>query len=448
MLLALTALMLSACARGAVLDVHADGTGPYPDLQQASLAAQPGDTIRLGDGIFSGTGNRNLILGGMAITICSAANDPAVCIIDLEGDGRGFMIYSVPGTAVRLTAITLRGGNPNLLPPDLLPGYGGGLAVRGLAPGGSVVVERCVFADCRAEAGGGAFVYQAEAQFLACTFRDNLATDGAGAYCGYCGTGSGVRFAGCVFFDNDYPYPSVGGYGGGIYYSHSLGRVEACTLAFNRAWIGAGLLVSTASTVEVEGDLIAFSPEGQGLAVNAGSVTISRCDIYGNQGGNWVGAIAGQLGINCNTSVDPILCDGAGRDLTLREDSPCLPEHSGGCGLIGALGEGCDAPFSAVPPAGPDADRGEALAIFPSPGRAPATIAYSVAQAGRVRLDLHAADGRHVATLVDGFRAAGEHRVEGWEIVDDHRRALPAGFYFLRLETPSGRAGRSVVLAR
>jgi len=442
------ATLLSAGARGAVLDVYPDGTGPYPNLLAATLAAQPGDTIRLADGVFAGAANRNLILGGMELTICSAGGVPELCIIDLEGDGRAFLIQSRPGTAVRVAAITLRGGNPNLLPPDLLPGYGGGVAIRGVAPCGSVVVEGCVFEDARAEAGGGAFIYQAEAQFLGCTFRHNLATDGAGAYCGYCESGAGVRFAGCVFFDNDYPYPSVGGYGAGLYYSHSRGSVEACTLSFNRAWIGAGLIVSTASTVAVVGDLIAFSTEGEGLAVTGGSVTVSHCDIYGNQGGDWIGAIAGFFGTDCNVAVDPIFCDGAGRDLTLRADSPCLPEHSGGCGLIGALGEGCDAPFSDVQAGGSLAESGERLMVFPSPGRGPATIAYSMAQAGRMRLEVFAADGRHVATLTDGFRAAGEHRMEGWGVTDERGRGLAAGLYFLRLETPAGKVSRPVVLVR
>jgi len=305
-----------------------------------------------------------------------------------------------------------------------------------------------VFENGRADAGGGVFIYQAESQFLNCTFRNNLATDGAGAYCGYCETGAGVLFAGSLFHDNGYPYPGVGGFGAGIYYSHSRGSVLSCTLVFNRAWIGAGVLVSTGSVIAVERDLIAFSPEGQGLAVYAGSVMVSHCDIYGNHGGDWVGAIAGFLGTDCNVAVDPIFCDEAGREFTLREDSPCLPENSAGCGLIGAFGEGCEAPVSSVRGAGSIAGCGDRISIFPSLGRGPATIAYSVAQAGHVRLDLYAPDGRRVAALVEGHRAAGEHRLEGWRVTDESGRRVPAGLYFLRLETAAARASRAFVLAR
>jgi hypothetical protein len=39
--------------------------------------------------------------------------------------------------------------------------------------------------------------------------------------------------------------------------------------------------------------------------------------------------------------VDPEFCDAENGDFTVSVDSPCLPENSNGCGLIGAFGEGC-----------------------------------------------------------------------------------------------------------
>ena len=41
--------------------------------------------------------------------------------------------------------------------------------------------------------------------------------------------------------------------------------------------------------------------------------------------------------------VDPLYCDPEHDDLTVSVLSPCLPPNSLGCGLIGALGEGCGA---------------------------------------------------------------------------------------------------------
>jgi hypothetical protein len=62
--------------------------------------------------------------------------------------------------------------------------------------------------------------------------------------------------------------------------------------------------------------------------------------IYAHPGGDWVGCIASQLGVNGNIGADPGFCAQPG-DLHLCTDSPCVPEHSGACGLIGALGVGC-----------------------------------------------------------------------------------------------------------
>lgn len=445
-------------AEAAVLEVFPDGSGTYANLQQAVLAAGTGDTIQLADGLFTGAGNRNVTLRGPSLTLRSAGGTPEACILDSEGDGRALFVQSLPGTAIRIEGITLRGGNPSLLPPELLGGFGGGLAVQGVAPSGTTTVTRCIFEDQRAEAGAGAFVYQARAEFRACTFRRNAATDGAGAYCGYCNEGAGVTFQECVFHENEYPDPGIGGYGAGIYYSHSRGGVEGCTLTDNRAWIGAGILVSTASVVQAGGTLIAFCPEGQGLAIHGGTASVERCDIYGNQGGDWVGPIADLLGLDCNVTADPFFCDAAAGDFTLRGDSPCLPENSGGCGLIGARPQGCPPVASAVggvggtfverEPCGNSAAPGrESLACYPNPGRAAVTIAYEVAQAGPVNLGLFAADGRHVATLVETRAAAGRQRLTDWRPADEHGQRLPAGLYFLRLETAAGRASRPVILA-
>ena len=66
----------------------------------------------------------------------------------------------------------------------------------------------------------------------------------------------------------------------------------------------------------------------------------SCCDVHGNAGGDWVGCIADQDGINGNFSADPLCCNDEGGDFTLRSDSPCLPgRHPDGedCGLGGEL---------------------------------------------------------------------------------------------------------------
>jgi hypothetical protein len=71
------------------------------------------------------------------------------------------------------------------------------------------------------------------------------------------------------------------------------------------------------------------------------SVIMSCCDIFGNQGGDWIGTFADQYGHNGNICADPLFCDPENDDLTLGGDSPCAAENNPECGQIGAWPVGC-----------------------------------------------------------------------------------------------------------
>ena len=64
----------------------------------------------------------------------------------------------------------------------------------------------------------------------------------------------------------------------------------------------------------------------------------SSCNVYwDNPQGHTDGFAMGPT----DRVVDPLFCDPESGDLYLMENSPCLPLFSKGCGLIGALGQGC-----------------------------------------------------------------------------------------------------------
>ncbi len=77
-----------------------------------------------------------------------------------------------------------------------------------------------------------------------------------------------------------------------------------------------------------------------------------------------------------------------------------------------------------------------------SSSAAGAYVPFSTARAGHVRLTLHDALGRAIATLSEGQRAEGSHRV--FLPV----RNLAAGTYQLLLETPDGRSSRLLLITR
>src|SRR5512139_3387233 len=112
--LAGTLLLLAAWAptpSGTTLLVRPDGTGDYPTIQAAIDAAAEGDTVALADGIFTGTGNKDLDYHGKAITVCSQSGEAEACVIDCAGSGRGVNFHSAEGPTSVLAGIAVRRGS-------------------------------------------------------------------------------------------------------------------------------------------------------------------------------------------------------------------------------------------------------------------------------------------------------------------------------------------------
>ena len=68
------------------------------------------------------------------------------------------------------------------------------------------------------------------------------------------------------------------------------------------------------------------------------------------------------------------------------------------------------------------------LESYPNPFNAVATISYNLPAATQVKLSVFTTEGRHIQTLTNGWRMAGEHQVEF------NGYSLPTGTYILRLD--------------
>jgi hypothetical protein len=104
---------------------------------------------------------------------------------------------------------------------------------------------------------------------------------------------------------------------------------------------------------------------------------------------------------------------------------------------------GIFAALSAADPAGP------AFALEPArpnPARGPARFQFSLPRAAPVRLSVLDLQGREIAVLAEGIRAAGRHTVE-WS-GRSGRGAVPTGLYLVRLVTPGGTFLRRLVIIR
>lgn len=102
--------------------------------------------------------------------------------------------------------------------------------------------------------------------------------------------------------------------------------------------------------------------------------------------------------------------------------------------------------ITGAPPSTPS--RPEYLLASPVPaGPSGTTLRWVASRSGPVRVTVHDAAGRRIRTLVEGTRPAGSD-VAQWDVRDDGGRALSAGVYFARLETPAGTSTRRIVVVR
>jgi len=216
-------LLMGVAAQAAVLRVPAD----YGTIAEAVAAAQDGDEVLIADGTYTSPGNRDVDLAGKAITIRSE-NGPLATVLDMESQGRAFLVRSAEGRDTVIEGLTIMGGYLEGTNDE-----GGAIVIQGASPtirdcrflangvegfncgggaigivGGSPLIERCSFEDNRnltqngeggalfarsggvvevldcefvrnsSEEGGAVGLYLAELRMARCRFRLNQSTSG------------------------------------------------------------------------------------------------------------------------------------------------------------------------------------------------------------------------------------------------------------------------------
>jgi len=205
--------------------------------------------------------------------------------------------------------------------------------------GTAVSARRCWFAGNQAGLMGGAlYAYFGRIYLDDCHLVDNGAGDSGGAVCSF----DTMEAYGCTFAHN-----YAGSEGGALWLLGDVSGVliASSTLVGNASPLGGGIrFTGFGYSPQITDVVIAFSSEGCAVSHERGAgIQLTCCDLYGNAGGDWTGVIADQLGQNGNISEDPLFCmeTSSLSPWTLQSDSPCAPEHSGGCGLIGAWPVDC-----------------------------------------------------------------------------------------------------------
>ena len=108
---------------------------------------------------------------------------------------------------------------------------------------------------------------------------------------------------------------------------------------------GAAIHLTDGVPADISSTIVATTSGGSSIVCTGeAAATLTCCNLFGNDGGDWTGCVVDQLGVTGNVSEDPLFCGDASSEgfYTLHSNSPCAPDWSpDGCGLIGAWGVGC-----------------------------------------------------------------------------------------------------------
>lgn len=293
--LSLVALLAtSGLASADVLHVPGDA----PTIQAAVDLTQAGDTVVVADGVWTGPGNRDVLLPGWDLVVRSA-NGPESCMIDVQGTvadpHRAFSVLAGNTRATRIEGFTITGGETLVGAVDS-PFNGGGILIENSSP----TLADCVFAFNHCSCWGGAVCasFTGSPLIERCLFEGNGSGDEGGAV--FCWASVTLEIANSVFLDN------VSGNAGGAITGFSTIHGRNLTVVGNQASWGAGVYM------------------------NGG--TLESCLIWGNEGtsdesiAGWVDSVeyslvagghagAGNIDVNPKLTADRI---------HLRLASPCV----------------------------------------------------------------------------------------------------------------------------
>lgn len=110
-----------------------------------------------------------------------------------------------------------------------------------------------------------------------------------------------------------------------------------------------------------------------------------------------------------------------------------------------ALGSVCGTPVST--PDTPSIERDRLVGAFPNPFNPRTTVAFEIARAGAVRVEVFDARGRLVRSLVDEVRAPGRHEVV-WDGQTDEGGQAASGVYFARMVSDGGSDAAKLLLLK
>ena len=300
-------------------------------IQEAVDTAQDNDVVIVKDGIYTGTGNRDIDFQGKAITVRSE-NGPQNCIIDCEGTvddyHRGFFFNNGEDENSIVDGFTITNGYAYGDNDD----RSGGGAIR--CDNSSPTIKNCIFTYNTAVWNGGAINNDHSSPLIDnCEFITNVAlnNDGGGINNGY---ESHPSITNCTFIAN-YAYDwggairnvfssnptisncliiyNISNRGAGIFNNDSNPTILNCTMSNNTTSSSGGAIDSGGSAIDGEGSLTKVT----NCIIWANSdpeISGDRFDIsYTNIQGGWPG--------QANMDINPLFTDPGNADYHLKSQT-------------------------------------------------------------------------------------------------------------------------------
>lgn len=228
-------LLFPSFSEARIITVRQNGTGDFISIGDALFYAKSGDTVVVGDGIWTGDDNtdRYIYYGNISI---KSENGPENCVIDCRHYSRFLYVELFNKYSFSLSGFTIK---------NCSSGNGGAIYVKEA----SASITDCIFIDNDADEHGGAiYCTNSEVTVGGCTFIDNFAVYGAAL-----SIGEGVSVIDCKFIDNTASYN-----GGAIYISWynrdnvAASSISGCSFDNNFAYYRGGAVYSLANELTIK----------------------------------------------------------------------------------------------------------------------------------------------------------------------------------------------------
>jgi parallel beta-helix repeat protein len=282
LLLAVLSLLAPPTVSAAHFHLRADGSGDYADIQAAVTAATSGDTIFCADGTYTGTGNYGIDFGGKNLILRSESNQPKYCIIDCDGEDRGFYFHSGEASSAVVQGFTIEYGYAS---------SGGGISIVASSP----TIMNCVIAHCSADDGGGIYINDASAN--------------PGIF--------NCLVSNCTAY----------GDGGGIRVSYCNGQIRNCTIVSNTCTGGAGGISSLGGDADIVDNIIYWNFDDEVGGAFYGLFANNLIEGY-TGGGGFDGNAAFVSGIGGSYYLDQASSDAVDEGSVLAT-AACYPSAEG-----------------------------------------------------------------------------------------------------------------------